>query len=84
MAEAQRIEGVEEVSMGDRSYRKLEEFYSRLTDVKKVVDRMHVLYLEETRVPGFDKVEALHFLIGDLYHDVEEYLYPDKSVAVAH
>lgn len=80
MAEAQRVE---EVDMEDRSYRKLEEFYSRLTDVKKVVDRMHTLYLEETRVPVFERVEALHFLIGDLYHDVEDYLYPDRSGAGA-
>jgi hypothetical protein len=66
----------------DGPFRKLEEIYSRLSDIKRVIDRMQVVFMEETHNPGYDKVDALHYMIGDTHSDLGLYLYPEGNTAV--
>ena len=62
--------------LGKSEYLELKSVYCKLLDVRELIGRMHDDYLAQAVPPGFDRVEALKLLVGDLCDDLERYVRP--------
>lgn len=63
--------------LGESEYRELESVYRKLRDLKASITEMHDTYLAQAAPPEFDKVEALHLMVDEVFDDLERYLLPE-------
>jgi hypothetical protein len=63
--------------LGESEYRELESVYCKLRDLKTSISLMHDEYVAQATPPDFDKVEAIHLLVEDMFADLERYLLPE-------
>ena len=63
--------------LGESEYRELESVYCKLRDLKISISEMHDTYVAQSAPPEFDKVEAIHLLVEDVFADLERYLLPE-------
>ncbi len=63
--------------LGESEYRELESVYCKLRDLKASITEMHDAYLAQATPPEFDKVEAIHLMVDDVFDDLERYLRPE-------
>jgi hypothetical protein len=63
--------------LGESEYRELESVYGKLRDLKASITEMHDAYLAQTTPPDFDRVEAIHIMVDEVFADLERYLRPE-------
>ncbi len=63
--------------LGESEYRELASVYCKLRDLKASISEMHDAYLAQATPPEFDKVEAIHLMVDDVFDDLERYLRPE-------
>lgn len=62
--------------LGKSEYLELKDVYCRLQDLRSVIARMHVDYVNQGESPAFDTVQAAYLMVEDIYSDLERYLLP--------
>jgi hypothetical protein len=63
--------------LAESEYRELENVYCKLRDLKTSISEMHDAYLAQATPPEFDKVEAIHLMVDEVFDDLERYLRPE-------
>lgn len=63
--------------LGESEYRELVQVYCKLRDLKTSITQMHDAYVAQATPPEFDKVEAIHLVVDDVFDDLERYLRPE-------
>jgi len=63
--------------LGESEYRELVPVYFKLRDLKTSITLMHDAYVAQAAPPEFDKVEAIHLMVDEVFDGLERYLLPE-------
>jgi len=63
--------------LGESEYRELLEVYCGMGALKSAIKEMHDGYLADGAPPEFDRVEAIHILVDELYAGLERFIRPE-------
>lgn len=63
--------------LGESEYRELLEVFCGLAALKSSIKEMHDGYLADGAPPEFDRVEAIHILVDQLYASLERFIRPE-------
>jgi hypothetical protein len=62
--------------LGESEYRELEYVYCKLRDLKTSIAQMHDDFVAQAIPPEFEKVEAIHLMVNEVFDDLERYMRP--------
>jgi hypothetical protein len=69
--------------LGESEYRELKGAYCRLREIKRSVDALHDDFVATGAAPGFEAVEAIHFMVDDLYEELDRYMLAESDPSSA-
>jgi len=69
------------MELGESEYRMLKETYCRLQGLRADLKEMHDQYTADGTPPAFDRVEALHLQVEELFEELERFLLPVCSTS---
>jgi hypothetical protein len=62
--------------LGEDEYQALKTTYCRLQDLRAAINALHDQYVASGTPPDFDRIEAIHLQMGEVYEELERFLLP--------
>lgn len=63
--------------LGESEYRELVAVYCKLSDLKTSITQMHDDYVAQATPPELNKVQAIRFIVDEVFDDLDRYLRPE-------